>query len=150
VGSKVTLRRREGVFPNFLEGTALLWPFSTLGTVPGACGQGLRWPLRWGGLRACASLRGCGGKGWQLVVACPPSQPHPGDSSVVFHQINFAPSGRPDSKSTLSSDVEFIFFLHFHCEADSSMLRILYLPFLESPHRFVEILKWEKVMCVCV
>lgn len=127
----------EGVFPNFLEGTALLWPLSTLGTVPGGLWAGAVLALE---VRKLEGLyfpegvwregRAGEGKGWQLVVACPPSQPRPRDSSVAFHQINFAPSGGPDSKSTLSLEMEFIFFLHFHSEADSSILRILYLPFL--------------------
>ena len=129
MGSKVTLRGREGVFSNFLEGTALLWPFSTLGTVPGGLWAGAAVALEVGRLEGLCFPEEVWGEGLAACCCVSPSQPRPGASSVVFHQINFAPSGRPDSKSTLSSDMEFIFFLHFYCEADSSMLRILYLPF---------------------
>ena len=76
MGSKVTLRGREGFFPNFLEGTALLWPFSTLGPVARGLWAGAAVALEVGSLEGlCLPEGGRGegrpgeGKGWQLVVA---------------------------------------------------------------------------------
>lgn len=76
MGSKVTLRGREGFFPNFLEGTALLWPFSTLGTVPGGLWAVAAVALEVGSLEGLCFPDGVRGegrtgerKGWQLVVA---------------------------------------------------------------------------------